>query len=110
MERNLSDPGYQIRLEVRNAAIFQAWKRALISRGVVLEGDDWKKDVQEYRDFIQETTGQPLEETDDKMVYVLRIAIGTFEDQDDLIQAITRRSQPTTEAIEEAKNSFQGKV
>lgn len=109
-ERNLSDPEYLIRLQERSGEIFQKWKRALILLGVVLEGDAWKKDVKEYRAFIQETTGHPLEETNDKLVYTLRIAIGTFEDQDDLIHAITRRSQPTAEAIEEAKTSFQRKI
>src|ERR1035437_1696244 len=93
-ERNLSDPEYLMQMQERSGAIFRSWKRALILRGTVLEGDDWKKEVKEYRAFIQESTGKPLDETDDKLVYVLRIAIGTFEDQDDLIQAITRRSQP----------------
>lgn len=109
MEKNLSDPAYEKALEDRSAQVYQAWKRALLLRGVVLEGDDWKKDVAEYRQFIQETTGQPLAETDDRMIYILRVAVNSIEDNQELIEAITRRSQPTPEVVQAARESFQRK-
>lgn len=105
-EKNLSDPAYTAALAERTVKVYQAWRRALIRRGVVLEGDQWQEAVKEYRQFIQAEIGSPLPEQDDHMVYVLSICIGTIEDQDDLINAITRRSQPTPEAIAEAKDSF----
>lgn len=109
-EKNLSDPVYLAAMNERVTLVYQAWRTALIRRGVVLEGEDWKQEVAEYRQFIQDQTGHPLDEPDDRLVYILRICIGTIEDQDELINAITRRSQPTEAAIEEAKASFPGQV
>lgn len=107
LEKNLSDPGYVTAQAERLQIVYQAWRRALLLRGVILDGEDWREDVEEYRQFIKEQTGKPLDEPDDKLIYILRICIGTLEAQEELIDAITRRSQPTQEAIEQAKQSFQ---
>jgi hypothetical protein len=87
--------------------VWKAYRRALILRGVVVENDDWKKAVEEYRALIaQETNGGQIEEKDDFVVYVQRVCVGSMEDLDELEHDITNRSGPTTEAIEKAKATF----
>jgi hypothetical protein len=108
MEPNYSDPGYAAQLAAHKQKVFAALQRVMIKRAVIVEGDDWKADVQEYRDFIQAETGAPLDEPDDLLVYVMRVCIGSQEDMMELLSAITTRSQPTQEAIEQAKRSFRG--
>jgi hypothetical protein len=100
MEPNLSDPAYQRAMVERAVKVNAAWRRVMILRGVVVDGDDWQNEVKEYRAFIREITGGEIDEDNDLIVYVLRLCVGTGEDLDDLINAITRRSQPTQEAIE----------
>lgn len=106
LEPNLQDPSYKMALQEHQHKIFLAWRRAMILRSVIIEGEDWKQDVQDYREFIKEQTGFPLDEPNDLVVYVLRICVGSEEDLGEMIQAITRRSQPTPEEIERAKSSF----
>lgn len=109
-EPNYNDPGYLAAVRERDARVGIAATRATILRGVTVEGDEWKKDVEEYRQFILETTGANLEEKNDLILYVLRVCVGSQEDMTDLITAITQRSQPTREGIERAKASFPGQV
>lgn len=106
LEPNLQDPGYKLAMQEHQHRIFLTWRRAMILRSVLVEGEDWRQEVKEYREFIQEQTGHPLDEPNDLVVYVLRICVGSEEDLGELIQAITRRSQPTPEEIEKAKDSF----
>ena len=75
-------------------------------RSVVVEGEEWKDEVKEYRDFIEKQTGKPLDEPDDLVVYVLRICIGSEEDLTEFLNAVTKRSQPTQEVIDQAKDTF----
>jgi len=105
-ERNYSDPGYLLKKSIRNQEVFRALQRVMILRSVFVEGDEWLKEVQEYRDFIQKHTGKPLDEPEDLVVYVLRICVGSEEDLGDLLTVITKRSQPTGEAVDAAKDSF----
>jgi hypothetical protein len=105
-ERNYSDPGYLAQMALHNMEIFRALQRVMMLRSVVVEGDEWLKDVKEYRDFIEKHTGKPLDEPEDLVVYVLRICVGSEEDLEDLLNVITKRSQPTPEAVEAAKDSF----
>lgn len=106
LERNYSDPRYQELLDAHKQKVFQALQRVMILRSVVVEGEEWHKDAQEYRQFIKAQTGAELDEPEDLVVYVLRVAVGSEEDLIDLIQAITRRSMPTPEVIQAAKESF----
>lgn len=108
MEPNYGDPQYAVDLAAHKQKVFAALQRVMIKRAVVVEGDEWKEAVQEYRDFIQAETGAPLAETDDLLVYVMRVCIGSQEDMMELLSAITSRSQPTQEAVEQAKRSFRG--
>lgn len=108
MERNYSDPNYTLELEAHNKKVAALVQKVIVNRAVILEGDEWKKEVQDYRDFILKSTGYPLAETDDVLVYILRVCVGSKEDMSDLIDAIIKRSQPTQEAVEQAKRSFRG--
>lgn len=106
MEPNLSDPSYLKALEARQTEVGMAVIRATILRSVIINGAEWKDEVEEYRKFIQETTGAPLAEANDLYVYITRICTGSQDDLNDLITAITTRSQPTPEEIAKAKDSF----
>jgi hypothetical protein len=108
MEPNYSDPGYQAELAAHKQKVFAALQRVMIKRAVVIEGDEWMDAVKEYREFIHTETGAPLAEPDDMLVYVMRVCIGSQEDMMELLSAITTRSQPTQEAVEQAKRSFRG--
>ena len=108
MERNYSDPNYALELEAHNKKVAALVQKVIVNRAVILEGDEWRKEVQDYRDFILSSTGYPLAETDDVLVYILRVCVGSKEDMSDLIDAIIKRSQPTQEAVEQAKRSFRG--
>lgn len=110
LERNYSDPEYLQEKAGYQKRIFGALQRVMILRAVVVEGEEWKEEVQEYRSFIEKHTGKPLDEPEDLVVYILRICIGSEEDLADLLTAITRRSQPTQEEVDSAKASFRGKV
>jgi hypothetical protein len=106
LERNYSDPGYLAQKAENNIKIFRALQRVMLLRAVIVEGDEWKAEVKEYRDFIEKHTGKPLDEPEDLVVYVLRVCVGSEEDLNDLLTAITKRSQPTPEAVDAAKDSF----
>jgi len=108
MEANYSDPRYLSEMDKHERKLNALVQKVIINRAVVLEGDDWKKQVDDYRKFILESTGYPLNEPDDILVYILRICVGSKEDMNDLVDAIIKRSQPTQEAIEQAKRSFRG--
>jgi len=108
MERNYGDPTYAQAMKEYERKASALVQKVIINRAVVVEGEDWKKEVKEYRDFIFSNTGAQLEEKDDLLVYVLRICVGSNDDMNDLVDAIIKRSQPTQEAIEQAKRSFRG--
>lgn len=110
LEENKADPAYQQALLDYEYKVYRVWRRALLLHSVIVEGEEWRQEVQKYRDFIQEQTGAPLDEPEDLVVYVLRICVGSEEDLQELIDAITRRSQPTQEAIDQAKESFRSPV
>jgi hypothetical protein len=108
MERNYGDPQYADDLAKHRQKVFQALQRVMVKRAVIVEGAEWLEAVKEYRGFILQETGAPLDEPDDLLVYVMRVCVGTQEDMMELLEAITKRSQPTQEAIEQAKRSFRG--
>jgi hypothetical protein len=110
MEPNYSDPSYEQMKSARNQKVFSILQRVMILRSVVVEGEEWKAEVEDYRRFMWEQTGVHLEEKEDLVVYVLRLCVGSQEDLTDLLTAITSRSQPTQEAIEQAKRSFRSKA
>lgn len=108
LEANYSDPDYLKAKKANQEKMLEAIQRVYVLRGVVVEGDDWKEEVKEYREFMKEQTGVPVDEPSDLVVYVLRICVGSDGDLEDLLNAITRRSQPTPKEVDLAKGSFRG--
>lgn len=105
-EANEADPDYE--------RVYQEWglmveakaARLYIKRGVECEVD--KAAVDAVRaDMAAE--GMTLE-GDDKYIYIRYICIGTEDDYQELLMAITRRSQPTEVAVAEAVETFQPAV
>jgi hypothetical protein len=105
-EENRQDPNFLSAVMEYQHKVFLLWRRMMILRAVVVEGEEWRAEVEEYRAFILRHTGKSVEEPEDLVVYVLGICLGSEEDLEELISAITRRSQPTREAVEAAKDSF----
>jgi hypothetical protein len=98
-EPNPSDPEYKLKLNKWNQDVSFATQELMIERGVEIElGEDEKKEVADLRAYWIEKFNKKLE-GGDKFIYVTMIAIGTDKDLEDLLIAITRRSQPTEEAI-----------
>lgn len=110
MEKNYADPNYIHAKAEYQKKVTMALQRVMIQRAIKPTDEDWKEDVQEYREFIQQSTGKPLQEESDLLVYVMRVCIGSQEDMQDLLNAITKRSQATPEAVEAARNSFRGQL
>jgi hypothetical protein len=108
MERNYSDPNYQSLVIEHRRKLYATLQRAMILRSVTVDGDDWKEDVKEYKSFIQSQTGGLVDEENDLVLYVTRVCVGSQADLNDLMAAITRRSQPTEEAVTAAKADFRG--
>ena len=108
-EKNWQSPEYIKLVNEHDSKVNDIYNRLLVLRGVVeIEDENWQEKVKEYRKLIKEETGNDVVEKSDKLVYILRIALGTMDDFHDLMKAITRRSYPTAEAVEAAKESFQG--
>lgn len=112
MEQNLSDPAYARSMMEHRAQVFRVYRRVMVLRGVAAESlpDGWQDDVKVYRAFMEAQLGKVIDEPDDVVVYILRIAVGSEEDLEELIAAITRRSQPTQEVIDQAKATFQRQI
>lgn len=105
-EENPSHPAYLAALEAYRLEFEQIMRRVLIRRAVTLKMTaDVKAEVQRLKDEFKEDTGHELVGTDE-FIYISYIAIGTDEDMEDLIEVITKRSQPTGPAVEAAKDSF----
>lgn len=107
-EENPADPDYIKALEDHGTKLEQAIRRALIRFGVVYEltAEDVRR-VNELREFWQTDEGEQLVGSDME-VFISYLAIGTFEDLNDLVEAVTRRSQPTEKAVAEAAERFPG--
>lgn len=108
MEKNFAHPDYVRALENYNLELSDKIQRLIIKRGVAVEiTEEIRKEVEELRGFWLDEYGVELPEKNEKMIYVLDICIGTQEDGEELIAAITRRSQPTEVAIKQAEGTFQ---
>src|SRR3990167_1922517 len=105
-EPNEADPDYQTSLSAWQQSIYIETQRIMIDRGVVIAlTDEQKEDVRELRKYWKDTYDSELIGSD-VFVYVTLIALSTQEDIQELIEGITRRSQPTEGAIAEAVTSF----
>lgn len=107
-EQNVTDPNYLTQVTEWNLKVYMLWRRVMVLRAVDQDSlpAGWNDEVKGYRDFIKAQTGKDLDEPEDLVIYILRICVGSEEDLNDFINAVTRRSQPTAEVIEQAKASF----
>jgi len=112
-EPNLADPDYLAALKAHddelNARLERVTRRLLIKRGVTpfLDWDEEKQaQVDALRQEMREDFGTEIEEKDDKVAWVVFIALGSMEDWGDFITFLTRRSLPTEEAIQEQIRKF----
>lgn len=108
MEENLASPDHLEALRQYDIDQTNRVQRLLIKRGTVIDMSEAVKEVQELRQFWQDEYGQELPEKDDHLIYVLNICAGTKEDIQELITAITERSQATEVQISQAQGTFQG--
>jgi hypothetical protein len=108
-EANPSDPDYIAAKERHGQELEMRVRKLMIQRGVIIPPDNtgWQAEVAELKAFWLETYGAELE-GNEKELYVSHIAIGTDSDYLELVEAITRRSQPTEGEIAAAKASFPG--
>lgn len=107
LEPNASDPAYIETLKAYQQEIEEKIRRVMIQRGVECEVDHLA--VQDLRHQMRQEFDLELD-PDDKFVYVAYICVGTAEDYNDLIQLITRRSQPTEDTVQAAVDSFRSHV
>lgn len=107
-EKNWSHPDYLKQVEAYNLAFSNKVQNLMIKRGVHFEiTEEIRTELEELRKFWQEEYGTELSEKNDKLAYVLYVCAGTQEDTEDMIAAITKRSQPTEVAIQQAQGTFQ---
>lgn len=108
MEKNWSHPDYIKALEAYNIELSDKMQRLIVKRGVVVEiSDENRKEIEDLRKFWLEEFGVELSEKNEKMIYIMYVCAGTQEDTEELIAAITKRSQPTEVAIQQAQGTFQ---
>lgn len=105
-ERNESHPDYKAALVERRKKLNAESQNMLIDEGVVYELTDADKTaVADYKARYKARTGAALA-GNDKSIFIRYIALGTPEDINELVQAITRRTQPTEGAIGEQLKSL----
>ena len=106
LESNTADPAYQAAMREYNLKVIEAGNAVLIKWGVVytLTEED-RAQVKELKETWLEDHDKPLEGSD-KFIFVNYIAVGSQEDYIELRDAITRRTQATPEATQEALGSF----
>lgn len=102
-EANEADPDYERAYQEWGLMVEAKAARLYIKRGVECEVDKAAVDVVRAD---MESEGMTLE-GDDKYIYIRYICIGTEDDYQELLMAITRRSQPTEVAVAEAVEQFQ---
>lgn len=108
-EPNPADPKYLEAVKKWEEDVERRTRKLMIERAVVVEMDDEKREqVNELRNWMIENlgAGSVEEGTSDKEFWVTMIAIASPEDLQDLMNFVTRRSQPTPEEIAAAKESF----
>lgn len=107
-EPNESHPEYQKDLEEYETELEFKLRQVIIERGVVIVLDEEQKgEINELREYWKETFDRDIP-LNDKMLYITHIAVGTGPDVEDLITAISSRSQPTEAETSLNKAGFQG--
>jgi hypothetical protein len=104
-EENPIDPDYIESLKAYRNEFEEKLRKLVIKQAVVYElTPEDKKAVEDVKAVMAEL-GAPLSGSD-KEIFISHIAITTPEDYQAFLQAVTRRSQPTKEAVDEAKERF----
>ena len=107
LEANPAHPDYQKALQAYQLDLEMKIRKLLIKRGVVC--DVPKDEVDDLRTFWREEFNQELDPSD-LLVYVSYLACTTDGDLQDLVEKITRRSQPTEAEIQANIKSFRSEV
>lgn len=112
-EENLADPDYLAAMQqYEQEQAHEAGQRMMnlvIQAAVVLDDVD-TAEVARIR-AVMAAVGAPIDdEMDDREVYIRFVCIGTQDDLEDLMEAATRRSQPTEAAIAENVTAFRSQV
>lgn len=106
MEENPAHPDYLEAMRNYNRNFQERLTTLMIKRGVEIElTDEIKAEVAELRAFWREEYKAELDPSD-KMVYILNLCVGSDKDLEELIEKITRRSQPTEAVVAEALDGF----
>mgnify|MGYP001595241721 FL=1 len=106
LEPNPAHPDYEKTLQQYKYDFEQRMREMMIERGVSLSlTDEDKEEIKELRAYWQEKYKKKLG-GDDKFVYISYLCIGTDADMDELVNAISRRSQPSNGSVEAARKSF----
>jgi hypothetical protein len=108
LEPNSANPDYIESVKKYNLDFQEKMQRLIIKRGIHVNlSDDDREEVAELRKFWMDEFEKELD-PDDRMVFILHICIGSDTDLEEILNAITRRSQPTEPAIKEALDGFRG--
>lgn len=106
MEPNEDDAGYQQALAEWQQAIIRKSQEVIYRLGVVVDIDH---DALTARRAVMEEMGLPVAESD-HLAYVQHIVVATDEDMQAIVNAVTNKSQPTEEAVEEHLDTFPDRV
>lgn len=107
-EENPDHPDYKRTLGEYYMALEERIRAFMIKRGVEITlTDEDKEEVKRIRTEYEEDMGKPLSGSD-KMIFISHICVGTQEDLEELLEAITNRSQPTPQEVDAVKDTFQG--
>lgn len=113
-EPNPADPAYQQALtEYEYWVSFEAGQRsirAVIEYGVDLDPDQIDMEAVTRVRAMMAVIGASIEEMSDREVYIKYVCVGTQEDLNELLEAATRRSQPTEAAIADNVTAFRRDV
>lgn len=108
-EPNPNDPRYQKELIAYQERMQMLAQEAILTMGVEITLTQEQIDELNSLRAKMKTLGIELS-PNDKIAYILYIALGTPDDVGELTQAITARSMPQPEAVEAYKVSFQSNL
>lgn len=105
-EPNELDPSYIQEKQQHDEEVNNRLIKLVIRRGVWIDWNEQKaQQVTTLRQDMEELGNTDLPE-DDKLIWVMYLAVGTPEDMEELVTAVTRRSRPTEKPIQENISSF----
>ena len=98
-EEQVHDPEYLEAMRQWDLEVKQLFGRMAVLRSVIgIENDHWKTDVEDYRHEMG-SIGVDIQEPNDLILWVYRIASGSNDGIEEFNKFISTRSQPTEDAI-----------